>query len=378
MRPLCRPLSILLLIGIPFAPARAQVLLERGMASLTTEAFANLSGGVPHASDNLSRQSDEDWRLDGALRLLGRIDLSDAFDLGARVVLATSPEDELDVAEYSLLVFGGGGRLELGARQGLPDVLTGYAPNNFTFTSAEFGPASGPSLDPAGGLQTAFLPGTLAAQIDELTTLGFAASLSADESMKVLYVTPKWRGLLAGISYADDAEDPRFGRLVQAGLTHEAYWAQNVLRFGGSYSFARGDASQGTADLHSLNLGATLVLDDSLIIGASATWNGDSGIRRSLTRIDIDDAWGWVTSVNYNYGPWTIGAFYQWATSEGNPDLAGDDRLSAAEAGVSYRINTRVRFYGAYYHYDFENEGGGIAADRDAGGVLIVGVRVTL
>ena len=38
------------------------------------------------------------------------------------------------------------GRIEIGERMGLPDVLTGYAPNNFQFTSAEFGPASGPSL----------------------------------------------------------------------------------------------------------------------------------------------------------------------------------------------------------------------------------------
>ncbi len=378
MRPLHRLFSILVLVGIPLAPVRTQVVNESESASLTTEAFANLSVGFPHAAGAFEGQSEDDLRLDGALRLLGRVDVFQEFDLGARLVLTTSPEDELEASEYSLLLFGGGGRFEVGARQGLPDVLTGYAPNNFTFTSAEFGPASGPSLDPAGLLQTSFLPRALAAQLDELTTLGFAPSLSADQSTKVLYVAPKWRGFLAGVSYADDAQDPRFGRLMQAGLTHETYWAQNVLRVGGSYSFAGGESSQGIADLHSLNLGTTLVLDDSLIIGVSATWNGDSGTRRPLVRSDVDDAWGWVTSVNYNHGPWTMGAFYQWATAEGNSDLAGDDRLSAAEAGVSYRINTRVRFYGAYYYYDFDDEGGELAADRNSGGALIVGVRVTL
>ncbi len=378
MRPLHRLFSIVVLMGIPLALARAQVVIESDTASLTTEAFANLTVGFPRATDMPEGQSDEDWRLDGALRLLGRIDLFHGFDLGARMVLATSPEDAFYVSEYSLLLFGGGGRFEVGARQGLPDVLTGYAPNNFTFTSAEFGPASGPSLDPAGLLQTSFLPRVLAAEIDELTSLGFAASLSTDESTKALYVTPKWRGFLAGVSYARDAEDPRFGELMQAGLTHETYWAQNVLRVGGSYSFARGERSQGTTDLHSLNLGTTLVLDDSLIIGVSATWNGDTGIRRPFMRIDVDDAWGWVTSVNYNQGPWTVGAFYQWATSAGNSNLAGSDQLSAIEAGVSYRLNTRVRLYGAYYYYDFENEGDGTAADRNTGGVLMVGVRMTL
>jgi hypothetical protein len=48
---------------------------------------------------------------------------------------------------------------------------------------------------------------------------------------------------------------------VQAGLTHDRYWKDNVLHVGGSYSFARATReSPGQRDLHSLNLGATLVL----------------------------------------------------------------------------------------------------------------------
>jgi hypothetical protein len=51
-------------------------------------------------------------------------------------------------------------------------VLTGYAPNNFQFTSAEVGPASGPSLDPGGGLQTASWRDSLAERIEPLAAVG--------------------------------------------------------------------------------------------------------------------------------------------------------------------------------------------------------------
>ncbi len=367
-----------LLGGWPAIAPLAQVVIARESANLTVEAFSNITTGVTDGVDSAADGRDGDLRIDAAVRLLGWQSFEDSADLGVRVVLASSPDDRFAATEYSLLVLGGAGRIEIGERQGLPDVLTGYAPNNFTFTSAKFGPASGPSLDPAGTLQTSFLPRSLAAQLDELTTLGFAASLSADESAKVLYVSPKWRGFLAGLSYADDADDPRFGQLFQAGLTHEKYWSQNVLRIGGSYSHARGDHSLGTSDLHSLNLGATLVIDDSLIVGASATWNGTTGLRRPFMSVDTAAAWGLVTSVNYTYGPWTVGAFYQWATSEGDADTSGRDRLSAVEAGVSYRINTRVRFFGAYYYYDFVDDGGSQRATSGNGGVVIAGVRVTL
>ncbi len=370
--------TVTLLSSWPAIAPLAQVAIARDSTHLTVEAFANVTTGLTDGPDSVEDRRDSDLRIDAALRLLGWQSFADGPDVGVRVVLASSPDDRFAATEYSLLVLGGAGRIEIGERQGLPDVLTGYAPNNFTFTSAEFGPASGPSLDPAGTLQTSFLPRALAAQLDELTTLGFAASLSADESLKALYVSPKWRGFLAGLSYSRDAEDSRFGQLLQAGLTHERYWSQNVLRLGGSYSRARGVRSLGTSDLHSLNLGATLVIDDSLILGASVTWNGDTGLRRPFMRVDTAAAWGLVTSVNYNYGPWTVGAFYQWATSEGDAETSGRDRLSAAEAGISYRINTRVRFFGAYYYYDFEDEGGSQRATTGDGGVVIAGVRVTL
>jgi hypothetical protein len=366
------------------APTLAQVNVQRGPLALALEGYANLTTGFADLGTRGDRFEDGNPRVDAAARALARWANPAGPDIGVRVAIETSPEDELNLAEASVLIFGRGGRLEIGDRQGLPDVLLGYAPNNFTFTGAEFGPASGPSLDPGGGLQTAFLDASLTRQIRELAVLGFAASLSDDRSAKVLYVSPKARGWLGGVSYASNATDPRFTDLLQAGLTHDTYWGENVLHVGGSYSFARADrgvaAQLGAArrDLHSVNLGATLVLNYDWMLGASVTYDGASGISHSnFAHVSQSNAWGAVVSLNYNRGPWTTGAFVQRSRREGDVDRPGTDALTTFEAGLSYRISTKFRLYGAWYAFNFDDEGGARGEDRHHGQLLLVGVRAT-
>ena len=381
LRNRARLAAVVLLMGCA-SVGHAQVTVERGPAALTVEGYANLTAGIPANESSDDVVDDEDNpRVDAALRGLLRWSNDAGPDIGIRAVIESTPEDELDVAEASLLILGSGGRLEIGERQGLPDVLLGYAPNNFTFTGAEFGPASGLSLDPGGGLPTAFLEAGLAGQIRELSVLGFAATLSDDRSSKVLYVSPKRHGWLAGASYASDATDPRFDELVQAGITHDTYWADNVLHVGGSYSHADAnhDSDAAQRNLRSLNVGGTLVLNYDLMLGASVSYDGSSGLSGSPPSSGrASDAWGAVISVNYNRGPWTIGGFAQRSTHEGAPDESGNDALTALEAGLSYRLSTKVRLYGAWYYFAFDDEGGSVEADRHRGNLLIVGLRATL
>jgi len=359
--------------------ANAQVSIGESPVELVVEGYANVTTGF--AADETANTTVDDGhtRLDAALRALLRWSNDHGPDVGLRAVVEYSPELELEFAEASVLVFGGHGRLEIGDRQGLPDVLLGYAPNNFTFTGAEFGPASGPSLDPGGGLQAAFLGSAVSAQLRELAGLGFAATLSDDRSTKALYVAPKARGWLAGVSYSPEADDSRFGELAQAGLTHDTYWGENVLHVGGSYSFARANVrATGLRDLHSVNVGATYVWDYDWMLGASITYDGSSAtLAPGANESSISDAWGTVISLNYNAGPWTAGAYLQRATREGDSEFRGNDTLTAAEAGLSYRLSTRIRLYGAWYYFRLEDEGdSGLRSEH--GNLVLLGVRATL
>lgn len=363
-------ISLLALAVLACRPAHAQVVHESGAWQSTLEAYVNVTGGDETYGHPMNAEGADDVRLDAAVRWLVRTHEPAGPNWGARLVVEQSPDTGLDLAEASLLFFGGRGRLEVGERQGLPDVLTGYAPNNFAFTSADFGPASGPSLDPGGSLPTSFIAPGLAADISALTALGASASLSDDRSAKVLYVSPKSRGFIAGLSYAPDADDARFGALGQAGLVREWYWSQHVLRAGGSFSHAQGE--HGYASLDSLNAGVTVTLFDSLSIGAAATWNGDSGLPREAAH--SSPASGFTASVNYNSGPWTFGGYLQQAKAEGDPQVAGRDAIGLYEIGGSWRYDTHWRVYGALYDWRFVDEG----ASHRNGRVLLIGLRATL
>lgn len=370
------PVAVLWLVGLSVVlspPARSQVVLESDRAQLTVEGFANSTGARVDAAPDL--QTPSDGRIDSGLRVLGRTSLGQGPTLGVRLSVEGRDAD-IRLTEASVLLFDGHGRIEIGERMGLPDVLTGYAPNNFQFTSAEFGPASGPSLDPAGGLQTGFLPGTLAEQIGSLASLGSTAASFDDRSAKILYVSPKTHGWLLGASYARDADDAAINQLFQAGITHESYRQQDTLRWGATYAHGRADfASIAARELNSFAVGASLTLHEEWMVGFAASYDGSSRLPEIAAGSFASPAWGMTMSVNFNTGPWTIGGYCQYATNEGNTTVASNDRLVAMEIGASYRFTTRLRLYGAWYRFDFDDDERG---ESTVGNILMLGVRATL
>jgi len=370
------------LAGLPSRCA-AQALVERSLYSLTLEAFGNLTAGLDLGDDAAWAAGEQDVRLDGAVRWIGLVKGKHGLSFGPRLVVQTSPEDKLGLAERSLLVLAPWGRFEVGYRQGLPDVLLGYAPNNFTFTGAEYGPATGPGLDPDGRLPTVFLGRGLAAEIDRLSSLGFATTLYADQSAKVILVPSKRGGFQGGVSFAPDLEarSGPFERLIQTGLTYERYTENNGFRGGVSYTRARGTQvgnGVSTGDLRSLSGGASTVLHERLILAASFTYDGSTGLSRRPGASFSSRTFGWSASANYNVGPWTAGGYYQAAEGEGDTSAKGKDRLRVVQLGASYRFHPRVRLYASGYVYRFRNEGGRLEADRKQGAVVLVGARLAL
>lgn len=379
---LCRGLLLpgLLLFVLLFTfgsqPSHSQIVLRPNPVTLVTiEAYGNLTTGAALESRSQDGPPADAVAFDGAGRVLVRFANPVGPDIGARIVTDVF-NDRVRVTEASLLLLGSGGRLEIGKRMGLPDVLTGYAPNSFSFTTAQFGPPTGFTLDPGGGLITHYSRSHLRARLEALASRGVTAFLFDDESSKILYVSPKRNGWLGGASFAPNAEDARFDRLVQLGIVHETYWHQNIWRWGGTYAHARaehtGDA-EASRDLNSVSLGTSVVLDDALEIGVAASYDG----KRSGS-VDGDPAWGSTFSVNYNTGPWTVGGYYQYARAPGAGIAAGNDRLSAVELGASYRFTTRVRIYGAWLLYDLKNDHNSIESISSTGSLLTLGLRAQL
>lgn len=359
-------------------PVQSQIVVNKMPLNFTLEAYGNITTGATNNTTLTGGQAPDAVSFDGAARVLVAFATPSGPNVGLRVV-AEASNREFRVSEVSALLFGSAGRLEIGKRMGLPDVLTGYAPNSFTFTVAEFGPPTGRSLDPGGGLQTQFLRGALRMRLEPIASQGVTASQFNDQSTKVLYVLPKNNGWLGGVSFATNAEDSRFDRLAQVGVVHESYWHQNVWRWGGTYAHARADQGgqgSGLRNLDSVGLGTSLTLDDSLDIGIAASYDGLSGTPRGQIGNDIAPAWGATASINYNSGPWTVGGYYQRARTAPVGIQAGNDRLSAFELGASYRFTTRLRLYGAWFFYDLANSHRDPVSGR--GSVFTLGFRATL
>ena len=266
----------------------AQVTYGQVPYKLALEGFANFTGGSVGDSDDPIESTRTSGRIDAETRLLGLAMTSHGFALGPRVRLRGSITGTIDVGEYSLIGIRRWGRVELGRRRGLPDILTGYEPNAYQFVSAEFGPASGPSLDPDGGLRTSLLTQGLGDQINHLTSLGITASLFFDESPKIIYVAPKTQGFLGGISFSPNADNAAgdYAELVQTGSVYEKYWQQNVVRIGGTYAYANSAAHAKSAtfpdDWHSLSGGVALTWHYDLTLAASFPYNGNTGLQQLL------------------------------------------------------------------------------------------------
>ena len=369
--------------GLGSHSALAQVVVGDSPYRLTIEGFANATAGHQTRKNDRIAGAREDARIDAGLRFLGQVNTRAGGIFGVRVEGNASPDEHFVAGERSLLYSDSWGRVEIGRRRALPDTLAGYARNNYTFTAAEFGVTSGRTLDPGGTLATAFLPPQIAARIDAISGVGFTSALFFDISPKLIYVSPKAAGFQAGVSYTRDVDDDQgpFKRLLQGGLTHETYESQNVFRIGGSVSHAGVDngalpgASPGS--LNSLSVGASASLDSSLDIGLNFSQNNSSA-NAPVGPSSPYGARGYTVSVNYNTGPWTFGTYYQQARAGEGAAGAGRDRLNVAQAGASYRISTKVRFYGAYYDYRLHHEGGLLNGTPLTGGVLLLGTRIQL
>src|SRR2546422_2777293 len=125
------------------------------------------------------------------------------------------------------------------------------------------------NLYPQCGLHTSFLPHSVGANIAGLSYLGASAAMAGDQSPKLIYVAPRVSGFQLGFSASPNADDAAggasFGASAQAGGLPETHLGPNVVRVGGSYTFAPRGGRRArrliTRGLPSGDGGGTLVLD---------------------------------------------------------------------------------------------------------------------
>lgn len=242
----------------------------------------------------------------------------------------------------------GGFRLELGSRQGAPNIM-GYAaptPSMFAwgFNSPIFTNITGGGTFQAGGPS------------ERITISG--------TNEKMTLFTPRWGGIQLGASYTPDATKAPNGTFAPQ-LDNTAAQQSEVFEVGANFvqSFEGLDlnfsAGWAEGDLEADNAAANLEDRTDWTIGTSISWMSwtfGAGLKDSDLGTDLanSDRTDWNAGVRYVTGPWGVGLQYQETETElaaavVNVPIAtgiatGSDEAKRLEVAGQYDLGSGVSF----------------------------------
>jgi outer membrane protein OmpU len=257
---------------------------------------------------------------------------------GAKVELQNSTsESSVETDEASVYLSGTWGRIELGDFDGAADTLAIYAPlvgieqldgDAYDFLRAD---VAGPA-------------GTAPTRFGSNPFFGLVKAPESGDATKVMYLTPRFAGIQAGVSYAtqlgSNSQD------VVAFKSETLY--KDVLEFGANYT--------GTFAGFSVAAGAT----------------GTSGTGESRGAIELEDFFAWQAGAQVGYAGFKFGGGYIDGDDFGAPAGTEAADATAWHVGASYTAGplavalTYADAEGAKadfvtYASDYTTYGGGVA-----------------
>lgn len=175
-------------------------------------------------------------------------------------------------------------------------------------------------------------------------------------SDKVTYLTPKFNGFQAGVSYSQDGEqkttDKRFGmepkdsdffkNIWEVAARYDGEFSGVGVHAGAGYSHASEDAA--TDDFKAYNLGLKFTVDAF----------GFGGVYLNEDAEDANyDARTWVLGADYTYGAYNFGVSY-FNTKE----KTSDAKLQRYTLGAGYTFGPGMKFNGTVGYYDANSAAG--------------------
>jgi outer membrane protein OmpU len=306
-------------VAAPGYGAQAQLTVTLG--GYTTFRAATYDSDTPGATSREFQNETEiriraDGKADNGLLYGVRIDLENDEDGGG-----------ISTDKASVYVGGSWGRIELGDHEGAANELFIYAPvvGNGQIDEAWY--------DFAG-------PG--------LPTDDLLSPADTSDATKISYVTPRFWGLQAGVSYVpqsdDEAQsvvgfkafDPDVGEnayqdLVEAGINYKREFAGVSLILAGAY--VHGDAKVGSTvrDFNAWGVG-TQIGWQGFTVGGAYNDNGDSQIETAERSVK-----SWNVGIAYQSDEWGVATQYQ------KVDLPGRN-INIYAVGAEYEIAEGLTF----------------------------------
>ena len=188
---------------------------------------------------------------------------------------------------------------------------------------------------------------------------------------KITYLTPKFGGFQAGVSYAPElSDDPNvvgggigsmatnddageFEDLIEGAVRFDGAWNEVGFSVGGGYGFA-------SSEFEGVGAGAVGSDDfDQWNVGVNFQWMAfelGGAYLESNNGIDTDgDTDTWVAGLGWNNGPYALGATWMNKDAE-----AGDLDLDRYTVGGTYSYGPGMTFRGAVAYFDGDSTVGDI------------------
>ncbi len=202
----------------------------------------------------------------------------------------------------------------------------------------------------------------------------------SEDTDKITYITPKFNGFQAGVSYTPDVQafdGTKVGGLgamyidntadtvvdvYDAAVRYDGEFEGVGVAVGAGYTLGKlGQEQTSTLDDYAeWNVGLSTSFD-ALTLGVA--YNTDNGAADS-----DEDTENWVFGANYEYGPYTFGASYFNSQYENGANA--DDELDRYSVGATYAFGPGMTFRGSVNVYDYD-DGETAAASNDAVSVLL-------
>lgn len=268
--------------------------------------------------------------------------------------IAAGSNNDAKTEESYLYMSGNWGRVNLGRENGAAYLLQVAAPaadSNIDGMDIDFS-----FVDLASA--TAF--GQVDQDYQHSGPLNGQAGREAQYADKITYLTPKFNGFQAGVTYTPSYDSLNqsnyfgsqpgnlvggFEHVMEGAVRYDGEYSGVGIHLGGGYTSAQQQIEiAGSDDYNEWNAGAKFTWEGFGFGGAYKSDNGGVG-----TGADHND---WTVGADYTYGAYTFGATYFNAEAD---DLGGSNELDRYTVGASYTYGPGMSFRGAVAYYDYDS-----------------------
>jgi outer membrane protein OmpU len=327
------------------AIAAAALYAQSAQAQLTVSLGGYTEFFGAYYDDDVSGRTSREFQLETEIVVRADGKADNGLLYGAKVELQNSTlASAVGTDEASVYLSGTWGRIELGDFDGAADTLAIYAPligiEQIDGDAYDFLTATDPATDITFGAQPFF---------------GLVKAPDSGDATKVMYLTPRFAGIQAGVSYATQnqsdgqnvvalkANTPSYKDFWEFGANYTGAFAGFSIAAGATASMASGEDRQAppfTAvttqleDFFAWQAGAQLGYA-GFKFGGGYIDGDDFG---ALRNTEAGDATAWHVGASYTAGPFAVGLTYADAEGAKSDGVTYASDYKTYGGGVAYTL----------------------------------------